>query len=407
LGRRELRPGPWTLDVIRELLRRLDHPQEAFPAIHVTGTRGKGSTCAMLERALREAGFRTGLTTSPHLLSPRERIRICGSDLAAARFWPLVERVRDAAEDLAAGYFEVLTAAAFVAFSEAKVDIAVVEVGLGGRVDATNVVRTRVGVVTRLGMDHAQRLGGTRASIAREKAGILHPGMRAVIAPNLPEVVEVVAEQAQRVGIPLRRVGTDAVLAAPPTSLDGAVQRENAAVALATLEELDTASEGRLRVPTELARRALLDVRWRARLELMPRALDGVDLLLDVAHDVDGTRALVDHLAERTPSAVVFACLADKDLEGITAILRAAPAFARAVTFVPQLAGHRSRPADEVAAVLVAAGLRARACAGVAEALRAARGLAGEGGPAEALVVAFGSFVLASEILRVLGEAVE
>lgn len=361
----------------------------------------------MLERSLREAGWRTGLTTSPHLLSPRERIRIDGEDLDPGRFWPLIASVREASEDLGAGYFEVLTAAAFVAFRAAQVDVAVVEVGLGGRVDATNVVRSLVGVVTRLGMDHAQRLGGTRVSIAREKAGILHPGMRAVIAPNPEDVVDVVADHARSIGVPLRRVGPDDVRAAPPTSLEGDVQRENAAVALATLEELGVASGGRLRVPDERARRALLDVRWRARLERMPRALDGVDLLLDVAHDVDGTRALVEHLVGHAPSAVVFACLADKDLEGIAQVLRSAPGMTRTRFFVPQLGGARGRSAAEVAGALAASGLSACSRPSVAEALRDARAQAGTGDAPGALVVAFGSFVLASEILRVLGEVVE
>ena len=396
LARRELRPGTWTLEVITELCLRLGDPQARFPAIHVAGSRGKGSTCALLESALSAGGLRAGMTTSPHLLSPRERIRIEGADVDDATFADLVGRVRAAgAEELAAGYFEVMTAAAFLAFAEARVDVAVVETGLGGRVDATNVVRPLVTVVTHLGLDHADRLGGTAESIAREKAGILKPGVRAVLAPNETRVARVVETRASRIGAPLRKVSQSDVERAPLPSLPGARQRENAAVAQAALEELG-AADARLTVSSVAVARGFASARWPARLDLRRGALDGADLLLDVAHDVDGARALVDHLAA-PPAAVIFSCLADKDLAGIAAQL-ARPIVREAIVLVPGLPGPRARPAADVARSLADSGLCARAVADVEAALREASRIAGRGG----LVVAFGSFLIAGRVLELL-----
>ena len=232
-----MRPGPFGLDPILLILSRLGDPHETFGALHVAGTRGKGSTCALLDSALQAAGIRAGLTTSPHLLEPCERIRIAGENVHPDRLLSLVSRVRTASEGLDPGYFEVVTAAAFLAFAEDAVEVAVVEVGLGGRLDATNVVRPLVTAITRLGLDHADRLGTTRAAIAREKAGILKPGVAAVLAPNESEAVDAVLARAQELGVRVRCLTNDDVRRAPATSLPGIVQAENAAVAAAMLEE--------------------------------------------------------------------------------------------------------------------------------------------------------------------------
>lgn len=362
--------------------------------MHVAGTRGKGSCCALIESALTRAGLRAGMTTSPHLLSPLERIRVGGSTVSSEYFNELAARVRPRAEELLAGYFEVMTAMAFLAFAESRVDVAVVETGLGGRVDATNVVRPWVTVVTRLGLDHADRLGGTRAAIAAEKAGILKAGARAVLAPNEDESAAPVRRRAAELGVPLREVTPQDVARAPATALPGEAQRENAGVALVALEEL--AAAGGVRVaakPAEIAA-GFASVRWRARLETLRGALGGSDVLLDVAHDVLGARALARHAGEPV-GAVVFACLLDKDAEGIAGEIAS---FARAAPlFVPELAGARARPARELAALLRAGGLDARPCAGVAEALSMAQAAAGG-----RLVVAFGSFQVAADVLRAL-----
>lgn len=401
LGHRELRPGTWTLEVVTELCERLGRPHEAFPAVHVAGSRGKGSTCALLESALRAGGRRTGLTTSPHLLSPRERIRLDGEDIEPAPFRALIGRVRDAgAEELQAGYFEVMTAAAFVAFAERRVDVGIVETGLGGRVDATNIVRPLLTVVTRLGMDHADRLGGTRESIAAEKAGILKPGVRAVLGLNDPGAAAVVRARAKEIDAPLREVLTGDLARAPPTSLPGAAQLENAATAWVALEEFALAAPA-VAIPPHEAARGFASTSWRARLELLPRALSGADLLLDVAHDVDSTRALLAHLdglGERRPAALVFTCLADKDLDGIAALLGAAPILRGVSVIVPDLAGARARTPGSVLPVLAQHGLAASGAPSVEAALRQATALAHEGD----LVVAFGSFQVAASVLAFL-----
>ncbi len=408
LGHRELRPGTWTLEVIDELCRRLGRPELAHPVVHVAGTRGKGSTCALVESSLRHAGLKTGLTTSPHLLSACERIRVNGLDISAERLLSLADRVRAAgAEDMQAGYFEVMTATAFLAFAEDPLDVIIVECGLGGRVDATNIVRPLVAGITRLGMDHADRLGGTRASIAREKAGILKPGVRGVLAPCPVEAADVVKARALELGVPLRVVGPADEERAPATALPGAAQRENAATALAILEELAVASEGRLSCDARAMADGFASARWRARLELIARGPKAPDLLLDVAHDVDGARALLDHLADglasRAVRAVIFACLADKDLDGIARELAASARVSSAAVFVPALAGARARDPEAIARVLRAAGLRAESCPDTREALRRADAeAAAHPRPDAALVVAFGSFHVASAILPVV-----
>lgn len=407
LGRRELRPGAFGLDAIRTILSRLGDPHERFGALHVAGTRGKGSTCALLDCALAAAGIRSGLTTSPHVVDPCERIRIAGENVRSERLLTLVGRVRAASAGLDPGYFEVVTAAAFVAFAEDAVDVAVVEVGLGGRLDATNVVRPLVTAITRLGLDHSDRLGTTRAEIAREKAGILKPGVAAVLAPNDPEAVAAVLARAQEVGARVRCLTEDDVRQAPATSLPGAIQAENAAVASAIIEELKGAS-GRSLIVGDAARdEGFLRARWPARLQLLTAAFardPRVDLLLDVAHDVDSVAALCEHLGPRPAVAIVFSCLQAKDLDGMARCLAMSPATRASLAIVPELPSARARPASEVVAALAACGLAACRVDDVRAALRRAHREATRAatGPRPALVAAFGSFVLAGEVSREL-----
>lgn len=400
LARREARPGPYTLDLMRELLARLGDPQLGVPALHVAGTRGKGSTCALLAAALDAAGRRVGLTTSPHLVHPRERIRIGADDLDGEAFAELVERVRRAAGDLRPSFFEMIVAAAFLAFRDARVEVAVVEVGLGGRLDATNLCRPAVTAITRLGLDHADRLGDTRVAVAREKAGILKPGVPAVVAPGAPEALAEIRRVAAAVGAPLVEVSAEDVAAALPTSLAGRCQAENAAVAEAVLRELSRFEGGRLAVDAAAMRCGFAAVRWPARLQ---RACwQGIELLVDVAHDAESVRELTEHVAPgAAPAAVVFTCLGDKDLESMAGLLAASPPFARAIYLVPELDDARARPARETAAALTAAGLTARPAGSVREALTAAVERARAVG---AGVAAFGSFRVAGAVLEVVTE---
>jgi dihydrofolate synthase/folylpolyglutamate synthase len=394
-------------------LRRLGSPHGAFRALHVAGTRGKGSTCALLSSALSEAGYRVGLTTSPHLASPCERVRFGLEAIDEERLMSLASSVRDASTGLDPGYFEVMTVAAFLAFAESAVDIAVVEVGLGGRLDATNVVIPWVTGISRLGMDHQDRLGATRAAIAREKAGILKAGVPAVLAPNEHEASSAVIECAREVGAPLRCLSDEDARSAAPTSLPGAMQAENAALAAAMLDELSAASGERIVVPDEALRRGFLSTRWPARLELREAALSRaprIDLLLDVAHDVDSVEALCAHAKTLArPCVLIFSCLREKDLAGIARVIAASEALSAARIVVPELVSSRARTAADVVAALSTQGLAAARAESVASAIDIARELAsGEArrcAPAAApapLVIAFGSFVLASEVMRAL-----
>lgn len=200
---------PYRLDRMRAFLERLGNPQNAVPAVHIAGSKGKGSTAAMIEIVLRAAGHRTGLFTSPHLHSPRERIRVGGRMISRETFVDLVGRLRPVAETLdGVTTFEFLTAMAFVHFAEAGVDVAVVEVGLGGRLDATNVIeRPLVTVITPLSLEHTAVLGTTLSQIAAEKAGIVKPGVPLICAPQPAEALDVVADVAARRDAPLTLVG--------------------------------------------------------------------------------------------------------------------------------------------------------------------------------------------------------
>ncbi len=223
------------LERMSALCTALGNPQLHYKTLHVAGTKGKGSTCAVASSMLRAAGLRVGLTTSPHLLCARERIVIDDAMIDEATFVVLAARVDAAAQALPTmletpSFFERLTAMAFCAFADARVDVAVVEVGLGGRLDATNVVQPVACAITRLGLDHTEFLGPTVVHIAREKAGIIKHGVPVVTAPQHPEALAVLQQQAQARQAPLEIVD---VGHAPSTQLRGAHQQENAAVAAA------------------------------------------------------------------------------------------------------------------------------------------------------------------------------
>src|SRR6201998_264011 len=200
----------FNLENITILLERLGRPDRAFPCVHIAGTNGKGSTAAFLEKILREAGFRTGLNTSPHLERINERIRISGKEIADDKFAEIFTRIHAVIEELLAEgnlrahptYFECVTALAFEAFARERVDFAVVEVGLGGRLDATNVVTPLVSIITRIDFDHENYLGHSLREIAAEKAGILKPQVPAVFPAQLPEAHEVLVARAMELRSP-------------------------------------------------------------------------------------------------------------------------------------------------------------------------------------------------------------
>jgi dihydrofolate synthase/folylpolyglutamate synthase len=332
------------LEAMRATLGALGDPQRAWPAVHVAGTNGKGSVTAMVDTALRAAGRRVGRYTSPHLAHIEERIAVDGQPVATPVFADAVARVFAAVDRLVADralaatptFFEVSTAAAFLVFAEAGLDVAVVEVGLGGRHDATNVIVPAVAAITSIDLDHERHLGHTLAAIAAEKAGIAKPGVPLVVGDVAPEAGAVIAAASARAGAPLVPA---AALAVPPINesghavvqfttpvrtyppvrlgLAGAHQAANAAVAVRVLETLET------RVPLGVDGAAVVaglrDVRWPARLEWLRHPGSGARVLVDAAHNPAGARALASYLQDAAvgPMTLVTSIMKDKDVAGV------------------------------------------------------------------------------------------
>jgi len=331
-----------TLGRIRALTELLGDPQQAYPVIHLTGTNGKGSTAAMIESLLRADGLRTGRFTSPHVMSVTERITIDGEPISDERFdqvWrevePYVAFVDDRKIDgVAMTFFEIMTAMAYAAFADAPVDVAVVEVGLGGAWDATNVADADVAVVTPIDLDHTHLLGRTISEITREKAGIIKPGAHAILAGQSVEAAEIllarcaeVGALAQREGIDfgvidrklavagqvLRLAGADGPVDEVFLPLFGAHQAANAAQALAAAE----AFLGLKALHPDVVREGFAQVHFPGRLELVRRS---PAIVLDVAHNPHGARATAAAITEAfafAPLIGVIAVMADKDARGI------------------------------------------------------------------------------------------
>jgi dihydrofolate synthase/folylpolyglutamate synthase len=286
------------LDRMRALCAALGEPQLATPVLHVAGTKGKGSTAAIAASILREHGLSVGLTTSPHLLSARERLQVDGELVDEETFAALEEHVHRAALSIdpslqSPSFFERTVAMAFCWFSgfgrARPVDVAVVEVGLGGRLDATNVVAPAAAAITRLGIDHVEFLGDTLAQIAGEKAGIIKPGVPVVTIAQDPAAARVLVDVAARAGSPLRVVGADDIEAvACDVALAGAHQQENARLARALVRA------GGFEVDDDTVARGLRAVRWPARYETVEQE---PLVVVDGAHNVDAAAALAAALA--------------------------------------------------------------------------------------------------------------
>ena len=387
------------LDGIRALLAALDHPERACPIALVGGTNGKGSTVAMVDAMLAVNGIRAGLYTSPHLVRPNERIRIAGADVADDPLDRALEAVRGACErGLAAGslaahpsFFEVMTAAALWSFREARAGAAVLEVGLGGRLDATNVTDPVVSAIVGVDLDHVATLGDSIAAIAREKVEIARAGRPLISGIARPEAIEVVRARCREIGANFVDArGTDL----PPgvrLSLDGAHQRDNARVAVGVFHAFADALG--IGVDPVAVREGLENARWPGRLQLIPGS---PAILLDGAHNVAGTEALGAHLSYRSgPKPVLlFGAMADKDLAGMIAPL--VPRVAALVATRPAVS--RAAEAETLADVARRAGVPAWVETAPEHALERARSLAGPGG----LVLVAGSLYLVGEILAAL-----
>ncbi len=382
----------FALEEVRTLLGALGDPQGKFPAVLIAGTNGKGSTASTLASILTAAGLRTGLYTSPHLEKPNERIQVDREEISDKDFARLFFRVRDVARELVrtgqlaqlASYFEVLTAQAFLYFAERKVDIAVLEVGMGGRLDATNVVEPLVSIVTDIALDHMEWLGPTIADITREKAGILRRGGTMITLPQLPEANQILDEVAAELSV--RRVNTAGYIPAAGTRrpyfiealgatievdspLGGAHQQRNVAMAIAAAVELANA-HGFPITPAALEE-GIRGTRWPGRLERMTCC--GVDWILDVAHNPAGAWALrtglPDVMGGRKPQTLIFSCLRDKSLAEMAQILF--PLFDQVI--VAPVHSARAAALDDLVAAAGATGTPAVAAQSVGEALDMAR----------------------------------
>jgi len=417
-------PAGWEfgLDRMIRVLGRLGDPHLAIPPpIHIAGTNGKGSVTAHLRAMLEAAGKTVHVFTSPHLVRFNERIRVAGRIADDDRLVAALERAEAANGGEPITFFELTTLAAFLLFAEHRADVTLLEVGLGGRLDATNVVRDRlVSVITPISLDHEKFLGTTLAAIAVEKAGIVERGRPVVSAPQVDEVVPVLERAAARAGVPLQLGGREwtasledgrlifrserGLVDLPPSRLLGPHQAINAGTAIATLE-----ASG-LDVPVAAIERGLGSVDWPARMQRLTSGalvdlVPGAEVWLDGGHNPGAGAVIAATLADlgrRAPRPLVLitGMLETKDPIGF---FRPFAGLAERVACVPVVGDHPGRAPEALAEAARAAGLTATVHPGVAEALRA---IASAGGDAPRLLIC-GSLHLAGEVLRENGTAVD
>jgi dihydrofolate synthase/folylpolyglutamate synthase len=437
------------LERFRLLLRLLGRPNLAYPSIHVAGTKGKGSVCAMLDSMLREAGYRVGFYSSPHLHTFRERIRVDGEIISVGdmvrlveTLQPVVERIRALGDpSLMPTTYELATALAFLYFHERQVDIAVLEVGLGGRLDATNVVDPVVSVITSISLDHMEVLGDTIAEIAGEKAGIIKPHGRVVSAPQVDEARRVLVSVAEDRRASLRFVGQEIYVASghlPEIVLDeqgvpeyqaftiaqtteglpekirvkmpllGSHQQVNAAVAVAAIREARLSG---IEVPRHAIQNGLAKCHWPARMEIVRK---DPPVVVDGAHNVDSFIKLGQSVADlfQAPDAIVVVGFSrDKNIGGILEELRSwtdgitGPTIKRLI--VTRSRHPRGADAAEVAHQAGLLGLPAESSENTAAALDHAEQLASEAneGNRPPVIIVAGSLFVAAEAREHYGRA--
>ncbi|MRR15285.1 MAG: bifunctional folylpolyglutamate synthase/dihydrofolate synthase [Deltaproteobacteria bacterium] len=391
------------LEAIGELLTRFGNPQDSFPTVLIGGTNGKGSTAAMAAAIGVQAGYRVGLYTSPHLQDVRERIVINGLKITPQKFSRILSEIKyQTTAPLT--YFEALTAAALIYFAREQVDIALLEVGLGGRLDATNVCRPLVSVITNIGLEHTAYLGNTLTAIAGEKAGIIKPAGVCITGATQKKVVETIAAVCREKKAALYRLGTDFRMTKRANgladyrgigrqikglelSLPGGHQAANAALALASLE---IAAGSGFAVDDASIRSGLKNTRWEARMEIL--CTDPL-FLLDGAHNPSGMTVLRRAL-EKDFSwkrlILIFAALADKDYRRMLQII--APLASRII--LPPLSTARAVPPEQMASAVKDLGCLPTVAQSVDQAIRRALDMAGPGD----MVCALGSLYLAGEV---------
>lgn len=397
LGRFGIKPG---LERVAKLLDTLGNPQHSFTTVHVVGTNGKGSTASFLSSIVSAAGYRTGLFTSPHLISFTERIRINGDEIDEDAVTRMAEKVMAAAPE-GATFFEIVTALAVLYFAEQGVDLAIFEAGMGGRSDATSALNGILTVIASISLDHTDYLGSSIAEIAAEKAGVGKAGSPMVSARQFPEAERVIARRAEEIGSSLYLCGRDfeaswqdgklnyrglnLAIDGLRSGLPGLYQKENAALALAAAELLSGAG---FPVTQEALRAGMEQARWPGRMELFPGP---PRLILDGAHNPAGAAALAESLGAvpRRRLLMVVGVMGDKELSGILspllpladAVFAVAPAIERALS-----------PAD-LASYCVNAGANAEAAGSVEQGIAKATAAAGP----DDLIVVCGSLFTVGE----------
>lgn len=406
----------FSLSRVHQLLFRLGDPHTDYPSIHIAGTKGKGSVAAMAESVLRAANYRAGLYTSPHLCDLRERFRVGEETISEAAFAEIVTMVSTHVEEIGEiTFFEVATVVAFEWFSRRQVDIAVLEVGLGGRLDATNVVRPAVCAITSISLDHVKLLGDSIASIAIEKGGIIKEGVPIICAPQHPEALTELEDIATARKAPFRLVSRDWRVSRLPSRhqgeffvisptekphaqaeysvpLYGAHQVENAAVAVAITDEL---SKQGWSVGTDAVRKGLEQVNWPARCQIVP---GDPTIVLDCAHNAASAASLVAMLDDQFPGQppmIVFGCMRDKDISGVLSELL--PIALQVIT-TPVQHPRASEP-DLLAAWVTDKGVKVNSASTLSEALDQAMYAARR---SSGLVLVTGSVSLAGEAQRML-----
>jgi dihydrofolate synthase/folylpolyglutamate synthase len=440
-------PHKFDLGHMRVLLAALENPERRFSSVLIAGTNGKGSTAATLASILQASGLRTGLYTSPHLVRINERVRINGGEISDDDFALLHDVVDRTAERLVGegelpwhpSFFEMLTAMAFEYFARRKVDIAVLEVGMGGRLDATNVIEPRVSVITDISLDHQKFLGNTVAEIAREKAGIIHPGGILVTLPQQPQANDVIGNAILDRGatalsavpyVPPVAPGSDGGYSSRGKSLTiectedpersdhrqpvwryplqvmrkkicvetplvGRHQLRNVALAIAAAEEL---GKHGFPITAESIERGIRETRWPGRFQVIPAANDNPEYVFDVAHNPAGAWALRSTLSacyEDRRLIFVFGALRDKAIGEMAEIL-----FPMAERVIAMRADNpRSATPDEIRQAASRTSAEIETAPDVAAALAQARRLAGS----EEIVVVTGSIYVVGEAMRLLG----
>lgn len=393
------------LENTETLLAALGNPEKTFPAVQIAGTNGKGSTAAMLDSICRQAGIRTGLFTSPHLISITERIRIDGRQISETEFARCTSMVADCAQRLVEDghlqtlptFFEQVTAIGLVAFREAKIDLAILETGLGGRLDSTTAAGANFVAITPIAMDHEEYLGDTLAEIAAEKAAIIRPGVLAVVAEQSGDARDVILKRSAEVGVKPRFVAVNAAHAAINLSLRGRHQLTNAATAIAIAEAL---GETGFAISREAIVRGLESAKHAGRLELWPSE---PEILFDGAHNPAAARALRDYLDEfvKAPITMIFGAMRDKRILEMAGIL-----FPKACRLIlTEMDNVRAANLAELSAAVPANFPRenVNTASTVVEAIRLAHGIT----PVDGLICVTGSLYLVGAAQELIAQHFE